>query len=56
VPANTTATVRLPNAKLEAVTEGGKAIQGLDGVTGSRQDGGTAIVDVGSGQYRFAWK
>jgi alpha-L-rhamnosidase len=56
VPANTMATIRLPNAKLEAVTEGGKPIQGLDGVTASRQDGETAVVDVGSGQYRFAWK
>jgi alpha-L-rhamnosidase len=56
VPANTTATVRLPNAKLETVTDGGKPIQGLDGVTASRQDGETAVVDVGSGQYRFAWK
>jgi alpha-L-rhamnosidase len=56
VPPNTTATVRLPNAKLEAVTEGGKPIQGLDGVTASRQDGETAVVEVGSGQYRFAWK
>jgi alpha-L-rhamnosidase len=56
VPPNTTATVRVPNAKLEAVTEGGKPIQGLDGVTASRQDGETAVVEVGSGQYRFAWK
>jgi alpha-L-rhamnosidase len=56
VPPNTTATVHLPNAKLEAVTEGGKPIQGLDGVTASRQDGETAVVEVGSGQYRFAWK
>jgi alpha-L-rhamnosidase len=56
VPPNTTATVRMPNAKLEAVTEGGKPIQGLDGVTASRQDGETTVVEVGSGQYRFAWK
>jgi hypothetical protein len=46
----------MPNAKLEAVTEGGKPIQGRDGVTASRQDGETAVVEVGSGQYRFAWK
>ena len=55
-PANTTATVRIPDAKLESVTEGGKPLQGLDGVTASRQAGDTVVVDVGSGQYRFAWK
>jgi alpha-L-rhamnosidase len=55
-PANTTATVRIPSAKLESVTEGGKPLQGLDGVTASRQAGDTVVVDVGSGQYRFAWK
>ena len=49
VPPNTTATVRLPQAKLETVTEGGKPVQGLDGVTASRQDGETTVVDVGSG-------
>ena len=56
VPANTTATVRLPKATLQSVTEGGKPVQGLDGVTASRQDGESAIVEIGSGQYRFAWK
>jgi len=55
VPANTTATVRLP-AKLESVTEGGKPVQGLDGVTASRQDGDDAIIEIGSGEYRFSWK
>ena len=55
-PANTTATVRIPSAKLESVTEGGQPIQGRDGVTSSRQAGDTVVVEVGSGQYRFAWK
>jgi alpha-L-rhamnosidase len=55
IPANTTATVRLPRAKLESVTEGGKPVQGLDGVTASRQDGENTIMEVGSGTYRFAW-
>jgi alpha-L-rhamnosidase len=56
VPANTTATVRLPKAKLESVTEAGKPVQGLDGVTASRQDGEEAVLEIGSGEYRFGWK
>ena len=55
VPPNTTATVRLPGATLASVTEGGKALTGLDGVTGSRQNGADAVVEVGSGHYVFAF-
>jgi alpha-L-rhamnosidase len=52
VPANTTATVRLPTAKLDQVSEGGKAL------SGARQEGEAVIVEVGSGKYEFAypWK
>ncbi len=56
IPANTSATVRLPQAKPENVTEGGKPIQGLDGISASRQDSDATVLDVGSGTYRFAWK
>ena len=55
VPANTKATVRLPKAALAAVTESGKALTDGNGVTARRQDGDVTIVDVGSGQYRFAY-
>ncbi len=55
VPANTTASVRLPDATVDSVTEGGKPVQGLDGITGARQDGERAVVEVGSGRSRFAW-
>ena len=52
---NTTATVRLPKAQLASVTEGGKAVAKGNGITDSRQDGDAVVVDVGSGQYRFAY-
>jgi alpha-L-rhamnosidase len=55
VPPNTRATVRLPKAQLASVTEGGQAVAKGNGITGSRQDGDSAVVDVGSGEYRFAY-
>jgi alpha-L-rhamnosidase len=55
IPANTRATVRLPKAQLAGVTEGGQALAGGSVVTGARQDGDAVVVEIGSGQYRFAY-
>jgi len=55
VPANTRATVRLPKAQLATVTESGKPITNGNGITGARQDGDWVVVEIGSGQYRFAY-
>jgi alpha-L-rhamnosidase len=55
IPANARATVRLPNAELGKVTEGGKALSEGDGRPGSRQDGDSVLVEIGSGEYRFAY-
>jgi alpha-L-rhamnosidase len=55
VPPNTRATVRLPKAQLASVTEGGQAIAKGNGITDSRQDGDAVVVEVGSGDYRFAY-
>lgn len=55
IPANTNATVTLPKAQLTRVMESGKAVAGADGVSGSRQEGTTAVVEIGSGQYRFSY-
>jgi alpha-L-rhamnosidase len=55
VPANTRATVRLPNAELAKVTEGGKALSSGDGIAAIRQEGGAVVVELGSGRYRFAF-
>ncbi len=55
VPANTRATVRLPKAQLAGVKEGGQALANANGITGNRQEGDSVIVEIGSGQYRFAY-
>jgi alpha-L-rhamnosidase len=51
IPANTRATVRLPKAALDKVTEGGKPPTDFR----SRQDGSDVVVEVGSGRYLFAY-
>jgi len=53
VPPNTSTTLRLPKAKLEQVTEGGKALAGRADLLGVRQAGDDVIVEVGSGKYEF---
>jgi alpha-L-rhamnosidase len=55
VPGNTRATVRLPQAQLASVTEGGQPLAGARGVSGPRQDGDAVVVEVGSGAYGFAY-
>lgn len=53
VPANTTATVRLPNAKLEEVSESGKPLASRSDISHARQTGDAVLLDVGSGKYVF---
>ena len=53
VPPNTHATIRLPGAILEGVTEGGGPAEKAAGVKAARQDGGAVIVETGSGNYTF---
>ena len=53
VPANTTATVRMPNAKLEQVIEGQEPLTNRIDIHSARQVGDAVLVDVGSGQYVF---
>jgi alpha-L-rhamnosidase len=55
VPANTRATVRLPDASLAQVTESGGPLARAEGVRRAEQDGDAIVVEVGSGQYRFAY-
>jgi len=55
VPPNTRATVRLPKAQLASVSESGKILTDGNGITGHRQDGDSSVIEVGSGQYRFAY-
>jgi alpha-L-rhamnosidase len=53
VPANTHATVRLPAAALDQVTESGRALTAGDGISGVRLEGDVAVIEIGSGEYAF---
>lgn len=55
IPANARATVRLPGAKLGAVTEGGQPLAAGNGVRDVRQEEGAVIAEIGSGRYQFAY-
>jgi alpha-L-rhamnosidase len=55
IPANTTATIRLPNAEAGSVTENKKSIQDLKGLSNVRQDGTNVMLVAGSGQYVFEY-
>jgi alpha-L-rhamnosidase len=54
VPANTTATMRIPAPGRHAVTEGGRPAEQADGVRFVRMDGAVAVFEIGSGSYSFA--
>jgi len=53
IPANTTATVSLPTAKLEAVREGAEPAIKSEGGRQFRVEEGRTLFEVGSGTYRF---
>jgi alpha-L-rhamnosidase len=55
IPANTTATVILPSAKLENVKEGGQPVSEADGVSDYKQVGRGVCLELGSGAYRFEY-
>lgn len=55
IPPNTRATVRLPKAGVDKVTESGKALSQGDGIGAIRQEGESVVVEIGSGEYRFAY-
>lgn len=55
VPANTTATVRLPAARLDQVTESGMPLSQAKGILATSQTEQTAVLRIGSGQYAFVY-
>ncbi|AHG93182.1 alpha-L-rhamnosidase (plasmid) [Gemmatirosa kalamazoonensis] len=55
VPPNTSATVWLPGATLASVSEGASPVARAAGVTLATQDGAAVRVDVGAGDYTFAY-
>jgi alpha-L-rhamnosidase len=56
IPANTTATVCLPKAKLEQVTENGASLQASPGVSHALQLEDAVTAELGSGSYVFESK
>ncbi len=56
IPANTTATVRLPGAVLSRVKEGAQTVKSAPGILAARQEKEAVMVEVGSGQYRFEYE
>ncbi|MBI5395963.1 MAG: rhamnosidase, partial [Verrucomicrobia bacterium] len=53
IPANTTATVFVPAANADAVTESGKPLAKAPGVKFLRMKGDRAVLEVEAGSYRF---
>ncbi|MGO8925985.1 MAG: family 78 glycoside hydrolase catalytic domain [Limisphaerales bacterium] len=53
IPANTTATVYVPAASAERVTESGKPVAQARGVTLVKEENSRAVFSVGSGNYSF---
>jgi alpha-L-rhamnosidase len=56
IPANTTASVRLPGARLEDVREGGKGLGSGGAISGAKQVEDSVVLDAGSGSYEFVYK
>lgn len=55
IPPNTTATIVLPDARLEEVREGGQRLH-ESGLFKARQEGSNVVLEVGSGEYRFEYR
>ena len=53
VPVNVTAEVWLPATDVASLTEGGRAVGDVDGVTVARSEGNEVVVRIGSGTYAF---
>ena len=56
VPANSTATIWLPNADTSALTENGKPLKQSEGLQILRQEDGYTVCKIGSGKYNFQIK
>ena len=56
VPANSTATIWLPNADTSALTENGKPLKQSEGLQILRQEDRYTVCKIGSGKYNFQIK
>ena len=55
IPPNTSATVKLPAARLKGIAENGKALSKAKGIVDSIQKDEDVIVKIGSGIYNFKY-
>ena len=53
IPANTTATITLPKARIDKIKENGKPI--VDSYPNAREEDGHVVIEVGSGSYAFTY-
>jgi alpha-L-rhamnosidase len=53
VPANSSAMVYIPAKSLSDVMESGKELSKAEGVQSVKWENGSAIVQIGSGEYKF---
>ncbi|MCD7942204.1 MAG: hypothetical protein LUH50_20325 [Bacteroides intestinalis] len=53
VPANSTATIWLPNEDTKAIKENNKSLKQAEGLQVLRQENGYTVCKIGSGNYNF---
>ncbi|WP_352423254.1 family 78 glycoside hydrolase catalytic domain [Proteiniphilum sp.] len=53
IPCNTTATICVPAISEEHISESGKRVASVEGLTFKKMDNGYAVFEVGSGKYHF---
>lgn len=56
IPANSTATVHIPESDPNAIREAGQALHGIAGIEPIRSDREECVLQVGSGDYCFTWE
>jgi hypothetical protein len=59
IPVNATARIVLPADAIEDLREGpgpGVPLGRADGIRDAHMEGGLAVVNAGSGTYRFVWR
>jgi alpha-L-rhamnosidase len=56
VPTNSTATVHLPGAKIDEISENNEPLRNAGGVLKSSQEIGKVTLHIGSGSYEFRYK
>jgi alpha-L-rhamnosidase len=56
IPANSGATVRVPETRLADITESGRPIRDGNGIVGARQEADDSVLELEAGQYSFSYR